>query len=448
MLTHKNGHREVFALAWPIMVTHLSYTAMSVADSIFVGRLGTTELAAVGVAWPTAGLPICGGIGVLAGVKILAAKATGKGDHKLADRLAWQGLWLAVALGFVASLTACTGPWLFSALGCTPEVAAEAATFFGIRVAIAPIVFIRFACAYWLNARGDTRTPMVTGVFSNILNVLLDPLLIFGWGPVPGLGVAGAAITTAFALTVEACLLVWRIYPFLRVSDWRPDLALLKDALRLGVPVGTQEVLEVASWVFFVSVLARVGDLDLAAHVIAVRINCVSFLPGYALGEAASVLVGQALGAGRPDGARRAWASATRMALGVMCACGVVFFLFPDPLIAVFGASPEVVEETRQVLYIAALFQVFDAIATVGLCTLSGAGDTRFVMVISVAAAWVLKIPAATYLAVGMGHGASGAWAGLTLEILFVAGAVLLRIRGGRWLGATQHDGAVALAAK
>ena len=208
----------------------------------------------------------------------------------------------------------------------------------------------------------------------------------------------------------------------------------MAEIWRLGSPIGTRSLLESGSFALFAAMLARVGDADLAAHVIVIRIISVSFLPGYAIGEATSVLVGQAVGAARPQLAREALRQALQLAVGVMAVFGVIFWQLPEPLLVPFATAEDVHALSLQLLLIAALFQIFDAVAMVSLCALNGAGDVRFSMIISVACAWLIKLPIGWLLAVMMGMGAAGAWLGMTAEIVVVAGLATWRLRGEAWL--------------
>ena len=209
--------------------------------------------------------------------------------------------------------------------------------------------------------------------------------------------------------------------------------------------MGLERLLDVGSFVLFVSLLARSGEIHLAAHVIVVRIAMVSFLPGHAIAEASGVLIGQSMGAGRPQAARQTYRAATHLALCVMAAGGVLFVAMPDPLISAFGATEAVMEIARQVLLLAALIQIFDAFAMVALGSLAGAGDTRFVATITVFASWAIKIPLAVVLIVYGDLGALGAWLGMAVEIVFLAAVGCWRVRGATWL---EKDAAVAVLAK
>lgn len=432
------GHGTLVRLSWPILVSMLSYTAMTVADSIFVGRMGTAPLAAIGLSAAVIHLPTSFGQGVLGGVRVLVARATGAEDPDRARAIAWQGLWLAAGMGVVVAALVPLGRPALGLLGASAEVLPLAASYFEIRTVAAPVVFVFGALSAFFQGRGDTRTPMVAAVLANGLNIALDPVLIFGLGPVPALGISGAALATVVGMSLGAAILVVAAAVELLRAFHPVEPELLADVWRIGAPKGVQYVLDVASWVLFAGLLAGSGDAHLAAHVLVVRIVMVSFLPGFAIGEAAGVLVGQCLGAGRPEQARVAHRLATGHALGVMGVAALVFAVVPDPLIAVFGAEAEVHAIARQVLLLAAAIQVFDAVATVALCVIGGAGDTRFAMVASVGAAWLVKVPVAVVLVRGMHLGAVGAWLGLAAEIAVLAVVATWRVRGSAWL-AEQH---------
>lgn len=426
--------RVVFGLSWPIMVSMLAYTAMSVIDTAFVARLGTAPVAGIGLAIPIVFLFQCFGIGLLIGAKVAIAQRTGAGDEERARRIAWQGLYLAVFMGILVSTLAGLGAGFFELLGASHRVADEAAAFFSIRTLAAPIVFANFAAVAWFQGRGDMRTPMVASVSGNVVNIVLDPVLIFGLGPLEPLGVAGAALSTLVGLGLATAWLWWRLLPAIRDTPREPAPALLREIWHLGLPIGVRQTLGVGSFAVFTALLARVGAVDLAAHVVAFRVVSVSFLPGHAVSEAAGVLVGQAVGARRPDLARAAWRTAVKLGVGIMGAWAVVFLAVPGLLVSPFGVGPEVAELAVLLLGVAALFQVADAVAMVGLGALNGAGDTRFGMVACVGAAWGVNVPLALLATSVFDGGAVGAWLALTAEVTVLAVLAWRRLQGSAWL--------------
>jgi len=426
--------RAVLALAWPIMVSMLSYTLMSVADTLFVSRLGTDPLAAVGLAAVVVFFTQSFGAGLMSGVRILVAQATGSQQDNVAARLGWQGLWVALPLGLAMASLSLLPPSLFELLGATHTVAEFADNFFSVRVLGAPLVLTNLGMSAWFQGRGDTRTPMKAALIGNAFNIAVDPLLIFGLYGLPALGVTGAASATVLAMAIQVVYLAIKIRPHIGHVPMHADRDLLAPLWTTGAPVGVRYALSMGSFVVFSSMITFVGPIELAAHIIVVRVCSVSFLPGHAIGEAAGVLVGQFIGAGRRELALPVSWSATKLAVAIMVSWGVVFWFAPAFLVAPFDAEPAVASVAIKILMVAAAFQLFDAIVMALSGSLNGAGDTKWVMVVSLLCAWLIKVPFAYLFAFGAALGAQGAWLGFTVELVILSGLVVWRIRGKQWL--------------
>ena len=426
------GAVQVVVLAWPIAVQMLSYTTMGLVDALFVGQLGTTALAAVGLGSTVGLLVQAGGIGLVAGTRVAVCQAHGAAQTQRARRSAWSGLRLAATLGLIVPLACFGASPLLRLLGAEAQVLVTAVPWSQVRILAVPFFLCTAALSGWFQGRGNTRTPMVATLVANGVNILLDPILIFGFGPASGIGAVGAAAATVAG---SACGLLVLALAGRRSLGHAPGWATeeLRRTLALGLPIGLRRLLEVASYAVFAALLASVGEAALAAHIVVVRVVSVSFLPGHAVGEAASVLVGQAVGAGARLRARTAWLSATWVATAVMGSFAVIFVAVPELLLAGFSLQPEVLELASRLMLLAAAFQVMDAVAMVGLGALAGAGETRFTMVLGVAAAWLVKLPLGAGLVLGTGLGAAGAWWGLMAEIALVAVIVVFRVRRATW---------------
>lgn len=435
-LPDRIGWRAVLLLAWPMMISRMSDTVMLAVDTFFVSRLGTQALAGVGVAISASMLVVAFGWGTLMGVRVAVSHRTGAGDPLGSSRMAWQGVWLAALFGLGAWLSLVPAEWGLRLTGAAPDALPYAMAFFKVRVLGAPAFFGIMVLSGYFQGRGDTRTPMVGTLLANGLNLVLNPLLIFGWGPLHGLGAAGAALASVTANCVNLTWLALRYRRLAPAVSRRPDRTLLREITRLGIPMGFNTLQDIGSFTFFMAFLARSGDVHVAAHVVVIRVVLMSFLPGWAVGEAGGVLVGQSLGARRPELARQAWRSATTLAVAMMGIFAILFVTEPGPLLGIFKPEAAVLALGRRMLWIAAFFQVFDAIATVSLCCLNGAGDNRFVMALQIVASWLLKVPTAWVFSLVLGLGAPGAWMGMTLDIIVLAIASLWRIRGDAWLGA------------
>lgn len=430
------GPRAVLSLAWPLMVSRLSDTLMMAVDTIFTSHLGTTALAGVGVAISATMLVGSFGQGVLGGVRVCASHAVGAGDVRAATRLAWQGLWLGLVMGLMTWMSFPVATSFFHAMTGDEGVASSAMPFFFTRTLGIPLFYGLFVLSGYFAATGDTRTPMVGTLAANLINLALNPLFVFGWGPVPSLGTAGPALATVIANGLNLSWLAWRFYrraPRVERGLARP---LLREIWRRGLPMGMDGLQEVAGFALFISFMASAGAAHVAAHVVVIRVVLFSFLPCLAIAEAGGVLVGQSLGAGRPEAARQAWGTSAKLAMTLMGLSGVLFVSVPGLLLGVFNPDPATLDLGRRMLWIAAAFQLFDALAVTGFFALNGAGDSRYTMVVNLLCGWGLKVPLAWLFASHLELGAPGAWLGLTAEIVVAAGLYLWRARGGRWLEA------------
>lgn len=424
--------REVIRLAWPIVVSMLSYTAMGVADTLFVGWIGKTELGAVGLA--TTAFFLVNGffLGALNGVKVVSAQATGAKDHRQAESSAWQGAILSIPFGLIVIALGLLHEEIFNLLGGTVGVRTLAGEYLVIRVYSAGFWYVSWAVCNAMQGMGDTRTPMVINIVANGLNVALDPIFIFGLGPIPALGVQGAAIATIIAC---ASGMVLALVLFIRAKGFNPrfEPRVAKRVLALGLPIGVRFFLEIGGWTVFTALLARMGENELAANQIAINIIKISFMPGYAISDAACILAGNYFGAGDFKNVRRSFHNSLKVAVTFMAFFGLLFWIVPDLLIRCFQDDPAVLEIGRELLWVAAFFQIFDAVAMVAVGALNGVGDTRYTMYVSILASWFVLVPMAILLGVTFGLGALGAWLGLTGEIVFVAAVLMRRFYSNGW---------------
>lgn len=424
--------RQAAHIGWPIVIAMLSYTAMDVSDTLFVGWVGKTELAAVGIATVVVFLFNSFFMGVLHGTKVLCSQATGAKRHDDAVMSGWMGALIAVPFGIMVAITALMGAPIFAIMGGSAQVQSLANDYFSIRVLGAFFVYAMVALCDYFQGVGDTRTPMKINLIANTINIVLDPILIFGWGPIAAMGVGGAAIATVIAQVVGLLL---ALGVFVRRVGWlrriRWDLA--RDLLRIGFPIGVRSAVNIGAFAAFTAFLARMGEEQVAAHQIALKVMSISFLPGYGLGETATILTGNYLGARKFDEVRKSFQSTLILALGVMGLCAIVFFAFNTKIVGLFTDDPLVIALGGKLLLVAALFQLFDALAMVAIGALNGVGDTRFTMFGGIACSWFVLLPSSYLFGVVMDGGAVGAWFGMTAEIVALGLLMLWRFTRNGW---------------
>jgi len=424
----------------------LSYSTMTLVDTLFVGRLGSAALAGVGLGGIATWALICFALGLLRGAKVLVSQAVGAaalsrsaGRARGTDAVREQvGQITAVALLYALGLglaAVALGQLLAVAL---PPLAASAAAgaaatdYFGARLIGAPVVFLFWALREVRQGLGDARSPMVASVSANVVNAALDYAMIFGLG----LGVSGAALASVLASVVELSVLL--AYGRTEVVPLRSLRARHLAAMWwIGWPAGLELLVEMGSFAALSAMISRHGELQMAAHQIALQVIHFSFLPAFALAEATCVLVGQAVGARRLELVRQV--SRLSLAVGALYtgACSLLFALGGGMLAHAFCRSDAVATVVIRLLLVAAVFQVFDAAATIARGALRGTGDVRYPAVVGTLAAWLLMPPAMWWLGYRMGLGAVGGWIGICAELVLTSALFWWRLEHGSWRAAS-----------
>lgn len=431
MSAHRRGsRREVAKLAGPLAVGMLSFTLMGVTDTLLMGKVGTVAQAGVGLA---AIITFALGAffrGMTAGSQSLVAAADGAQNPLRMSRAGSAAALIGLFGGILlAGITWLVGRYAMLPLTNDPAVAAEAGPYLVARAMFQPVSLVGWGLMSALQGVGDTRSRMWASLIGNAVNVVLDLVLIFGIGPIPALGAVGAAWATNIG---EVAMLV--VYGI----AWRrrfgrlvfPGREVLRSSMGVGLPAGLQWAQGTFAFALMTVVLARVGATHLAASQIVLQVVSVSFLPGYAIGEASGVLVGRYLGARRSAGAARAVRSGRTLAWVMMGACGVIFAFFGRWIGDWFTDDPAVLALIVELMFWAAAFQLIDAAATVQICALRGAGDTNFTLCVGLFGSWGLLVPLTFAFALGLDWGAPGAYLALTVELLFLAIVTAVRTAG------------------
>ncbi len=429
------GTREVLRLAAPIVVSTASSTLMGVVDTAFAGQLGSVEVAAVGLASITVWFPYTLLNGTINSVNTFVAQRYGAGDRAGCVQFAWQGIYLAF-LGLIpALLIAFFAVPLYLTL-TTPDVAAHAADYARVRVfAVAAFSFIMVFECFW-RGLGDTKTPMRITVAANLTNVGATYWLMFG---PPAMGVVGAAWGTLLA---QVGAVLCHAYLFARESRrgrfrTLPPAPLSASAMRrllwVGYPVGLTWLLDMGSFTLFTIYVGTFSTTALAVTTIAVQIQSLSFMQMIAVGQAGTTLIGQYIGARRPDLALRSGRAAILVGLYYGAAMTVLILAARTEMMEIFIREVEVVRMGSLVLLYSAAMQFFDGVWIVAGGNLRGAGDTRFSMWMGILLAWVVFLPLAYGLGTGLGLGIHGAWTAMVVWAFLGAVTHVPRFLRARW---------------
>lgn len=446
--THrKSTTRELVDLAWPIAAAMLGETAIGLVDTKLVGGLGAGALGGVGIATTLMFLSYSLVYGLMRGVKVRTAHAIGEGRAHDGFVYARSGLVMGAAIGTLVMLACRDVTPVLRLLGADPAIVPYARDFLAAITLGAPSTCALAALIQHRQAIGDSRTPMAVGIAGNAFNAVLGWSLIYGHLGLPALGVRGSGYATALTETLELAVMLALLVRSERrasrassassASSSTSSLLTLRTAARdvaeLGVPTGLQFMAEMIAFTAFTAVLGGIGSHEIAAHQIALNVIRVSFLPGVAVSEATSVMVGTALGRRSLEDADRATRSGLRLAIAFMSAWGVIFALAGGLIASFFATDPEVVTIARRLFFVAAVFQVLDAVNIVLRGALRGAKDVRVAAIIGIGSIWLFVPTAAYVLGKLLGMGALGGWLGFVGETTVSAALFYLRWTRGGW---------------
>jgi MATE family multidrug resistance protein len=441
-----NGYRDVLAISLPLVASMGSITVMQFTDRMFLANYSVDAITAALPAGIASFTSISFFMGVANYTNAFVAQYTGAGAFTRVGKAVWQGIFFSLfAAIFLASMALMSGH-LFDLIGHSPHIRSLEVTYFNILTLGAGLVVLSSAMACFYTGRGLTWTVMFVHMAGAAINIPLDYCLINGVGPFPELGIAGAGIATVTAsatMVVIFSLLFFSPGNRARFGTWAHrgfDIDLFRRLMRFGLPSGIQFFLEIFGFTFFVQMVGRLGDLELAASNIVLSIETLAFMPmiGFHIGNA--TLVGQAIGRGLPEEGAYATISALHITVFYMMGIAGLFVFLPEPLLDLFKASDYTHQEYADIMALGvilmrfvALFSFFDALNLIFSGAIKGAGDTRFIMwTIAALSIGLMILP--VYVAVEViGAGIYTAWVLVTVYVCALGVAFMLRYRQGKW---------------
>lgn len=441
------GYREVLRVSWPLVVSMGSFTLMQFFDRVFLSWYSATAIQAALPAGILSFTMVCFFMALAGYANTFVAQYHGAGDKAGCSRATAQGVWLALASWpFMLALIP-AGWWILRAAGHGPDVLKAELSYYTILMIGSVTTPLSAALSSFFTGRGDTVTNMYVHMAGNLVNLLLDYAMIFGkWG-FPEMGIRGAAWATVIAGFVAPALFCGIYFrnplreEFDTVRWFRLEMGLLRRMVRFGVPSAVHLFLDVASFALFVLIVGRLGAVALAASNIALAVNGLAFMPLLGISMATSILVGQYQGRRDAVTAEKATWNSLRIGWIYMALVGATFVLFPRAYFTFFQTRGETGGLTmeqllpvgRRLLYMMAAWGLMDTTNLVLSGALKGAGDTRFVMVYSVAIAWGFWITGEWLIVFVLGRGVVAAWLWLTIYVFVLAAGYWLRFRTGRW---------------
>jgi putative MATE family efflux protein len=448
-------------LAWPIVVIQLLQVAYNVADTFWLDALSSDAVGALSLAFPLIFFLISIGGGFTAAGSILVAQYIGAGSEDEASAVAGQTLSfvsiVAVAINLVGFLLVDPMLGLLPADDRTAAfVVPMAADYMRVFFLGSPFLFGFFVFVSLMRGYGNTRMPMRIMAVSVLVNVVLDPIFIFGWGPITGMKIEGAAIATVLSRALATVMGLYVIFgtdagPEVRLNHLTPDFARIREIVRLGVPTAAEQSTSSLAMVVLTGMVATFPPAVVAAYGLGNRLSSLVFLPAMGFGQATNTMVGQNLGADRPDRAERAVRLAVALVAGVMLAVSLVAVLFPEPLVSVFLSADtprvaETIDHGSDYLRIMAVMFIFMGVLQVVLGAFRGAGNTRTALVFSMVTLWVARVPATYYLVFVEGWGPTGIWVTVALGDIVGAIAAVAWFLRGTWKRTVVSESDPALA--
>jgi len=428
----RDEFRPMLSLAWPVVVAELGWMVMGIVDTIMVGRVSPQAIGAVGLGSSVFVAFAIFGMGLLLGLDTLVSQAYGAARLDECHRWLLQGVYLAL----IASAPVMAVTWelvhLMPAWGLHPTVLAMTAPYLRIVTWSTLPLLLYAALRRYLQAMNRVRPIMVALLTANIVNGIVNWLLIFGHFGFPAMGTDGAAWATVasrvYLVVALAAVIAWherQAAVSLFATRLRIEAPRLLRLVKLGFPAATHLTAEVGAFAAATALAGRLDPISLTSHQIALNVASVTYMVPLGVASAGAVRVGQAIGRRDPRGASQAGWTAIAIGVGFMACAALALLVAPTQIIGVFTHDPAVLALGISLLFVAALFQLFDGVQGVTTGVLRGLGDTRTAMIANLAAHWLLGLPVGYVLCFAAGFGVLGLWIGLSLGLVAV-GLVLL----------------------
>jgi putative MATE family efflux protein len=430
---------SIVLLAVPMMLELVMESVFAVVDVFVVSRIGADAVATVGLTESLLVVVEAVAIGVSIGAMALVARRVGEKESERAASTAVQAIVLALVLAAPVMITGIAlAPQLLALMGGSPWVLRNGLHYMQVMMASTVSITLLFLINAIFRGAGDAAVAMRVLWLANGINCVLAPCLVLGLGPFPRLGVVGAAVATSIGRTTGVAYQFWRLSrPDGRITIRRRHLHIewetIIQVLRLSGPATVQMLVFMVSWVAMVRILSSFGTNALAGYTIAIRIVLFALLPSSGLASAAATLVGQNLGAKKPERAERSVWLAAGINAGFLSLVGMLLLVFAPQLIHLFSTERVVADFGVSCLRIVSLGFGFYGVGMVMSQALNGAGDTRTPTLISFFCFWVLELPLAWGLSHGAGQGPRGAFIALLTAFCAVAITSTLAFRTGRW---------------
>jgi putative MATE family efflux protein len=428
----------LFSLATPMLVQALLQNLQSMIDLYFVGNLGSSAVAAVSGSGTILFVLTPFMMGASVGIIAMVSRFTGQGRHDMAAKTAGQVLIISLFFGLLVALAGFFFKrQIFEWMNTPEDVIQAGLSYLNISLTCSFTIFILFLGNAAMQGVGDAWTPMKVMALSNIINIVLDPLMIYGIGPFPRMGVAGAAWATVIAQASAAAMSLWllsngKVHLKLRLTDWKPNLNLCWRITKIGLPGAGQMLLRSLMNAVMFRIVAPFGTPPLAGYSIATRLNMMILMPAFSFGNASATMVGQNLGAGRPERAEQAAWLAVRIEAIVMVLASILMLTQAPFFLKIFLTSdPEAVQVGSEYFRVEGLVYIFSAFSIILSRALGGAGASLGPFIINAFALWGIQVPLAHIMAPR--YGTTGIWIAMAFTQVVYGMITVIWFKMGTW---------------
>ncbi|MFU8844216.1 MAG: MATE family efflux transporter [Bacteroidales bacterium] len=437
--TQGSLRRAVFLLSVPMVLEMLMESVFAIADIFYVSKLGSEAVATVGLTESLITIVYSIGFGLSMAATAMVSRRIGEKDPKGAAKAAVQSILTSMA---VSLLIAIPGIWFASDLlrlmGASEVIYTTMSSYTAIMLGSNVVIMLLFVINAIFRSAGDAAVSMRVLWLANIINIVLDPLLIFGIGPFPELGIKGAAIATTIG---RGLAVIYQIYLLFRgnkrvrlmLKDIVVDLATIKTLISISFGGIGQNLIATSSWIGLMRIISEFGSEAIAGYTIAIRIIIFALLPSWGISNAAATLVGQNLGANQPERAERSAWAVGKVNLWLMGIVSVLLIIFASPFIRLFIDDPGVISSGIMSLRIISFGFIFYGLGMVMVQAINGAGDTVTPTIINFFCFWILEIPLAYFLAIVMSTGEEGVYYAIVISESIMALIATLLFKRGKW---------------
>mgnify|MGYP006291814531 CR=1 FL=1 len=431
--------RAIFLLSIPMVLEMIMESIFAIVDIFFVSKLGAEAVATVGLTESLLTIVYALGIGFAMGATALVSRRIGEGDANAAATSGFQAILVGLILSMLISLTGIFfSKDLLELMGASETIIDRYSGYLSIMMGTNAVIMLLFINNAIFRSSGDAVTAMRVLWFANILNIVLDPCLIFGLGPFPELGIEGAAIATSIGRGLAVIVQFYLLFKGssrirLNRENFRIIPKVMGRLIRLASGNIGQYLIATASWIGMVRIISIFGSEVLAGYTIAIRIIIFALLPTIGISHAAATLVGQNLGAGEPDRAEKSVWSTGRINMIVLGLIGLVLVIMPGSFIRMFIQDPEVIIYGAACLRIISYGFLFYGFGMVLVNSFNGAGDTVTPVWINLICFWIIEIPLAYYLAIHTGFNEKGVYFSIVIAETLMTLMAFMIFRRGKW---------------